>query len=257
MTTAQPLVVRGLDVRLDGRPVLAGVDLTVGSGELVALLGANGSGKSTLVKTAVGLLPASGGTVELFGTPLSRFHDHARLGYVPQRSGAAPGVPATVTEVVLSGRLSRRRLMTRPGRADRAAAERAIEQVGMAELSRRPVAELSGGQHQRVLIARALAGEPELLVMDEPTAGVDRHHTAAIAELVGELTASGTAVLLVAHDLGPVEPYVDRAVVLRDGHVVYDGSCGGVRDDMHHDHAHHAHPKAVDPADVVPTKGVW
>ncbi len=257
MTSAPPLAVRGLDVRRDGRPVLAGVDLTVGSGELVALLGANGSGKSTLVKTAVGLLPASAGSVELFGTPLARFGDHGRLGYVPQRSGAVTGVPATVAEVVLSGRLARRHLWARPNRADRAAAERAIEQVGMAELRRRPVAELSGGQHQRVLIARALATDPDLLVMDEPTAGVDRHHTQAIADLVGELTAAGTAVLLVAHDLGPVEPYVDRAVVLRDGQVMYDGSCGGVRDEMHHDHAHHRHPKVVDPADVVPTKGVW
>jgi zinc transport system ATP-binding protein len=257
MTIAPPLRVRGLDVRRDGRPVLTGVDLTVGPGELVALLGANGSGKSTLVKTAVGLLPPAAGTIELFGTPLSRFRDHARLGYVPQRSDAVPGVPATVAEVVLSGRLARRRLAARPSREDRAAVLDALELVGMDQLRRRPVTDLSGGQHQRVLIARALAARPDLLVMDEPTAGVDRHHTAAIADLVGELTDDGVAVLLVAHDLGPVEPHVDQAVVLRDGEVVYTGACGGVREDMHHDHAHHDHHRPVDPADVVPTKGVW
>lgn len=257
MSTAPPLVVRGLDVRRDGRPVLAGVDLEVGPGELVALLGANGSGKSTLVKAAVGLLPATAGTIELFGTPLARFRDHARLGYVPQRSDSVPGVPATIGEVVLSGRLARRRLAARPTRADRAAVQHALELVGMDHLRRRPVTDLSGGQHQRVLIARALATEPDLLVMDEPTAGVDRHHTAAIADLVGELTEDGVAVLLVAHDLGPVEPHVDRAVVLRDGEVAYDGPCGGIREDMHHDHAHHDVLPPVDPADVVPTEGVW
>lgn len=138
----------------------------------MALLGANGSGKSTAVRSVIGQVPLTGGTVELFGTPLRRFRTWSRVGYVPQRTTAAGGVPATIREVVSSGRLSRTKLGL-PGRADRAAVDRAIELVGLSDRAKDSVNALSGGQHQRVLIARALASEPEVLIMDEPMAGVD------------------------------------------------------------------------------------
>ncbi|MFJ4921849.1 metal ABC transporter ATP-binding protein [Streptomyces sp. NPDC088725] len=221
---AGPVVisVRAATAELGSRPVLRGLDLTVRRGEVVALLGANGSGKSTAVRSVIGQVPLSGGEISLFSTPLRRFRDWARVGYVPQRTTAASGVPATVREVVSSGRLSRRKLR-RPGKADREAVQRAIELVGLADRARDSVGALSGGQHQRVLIARALAAAPELLIMDEPMAGVDLASQEILAATLRDQVAAGTTVLLVLHELGPLEPLIDRTVVLRDGGVVYDG----------------------------------
>ncbi|MYV62004.1 ATP-binding cassette domain-containing protein [Streptomyces sp. SID4931] len=216
------IALRGATAALGARPVLRGVDLTVHRGEVVALLGANGSGKSTAVRSVIGQVPLTGGTVELFGTELRRFRRWGRIGYVPQRTTAAGGVPATIREVVASGRLSRTGLRW-PGKADRAAVERAIELVGLADRAKDSVSALSGGQHQRVLIARALASEPELLIMDEPMAGVDLASQEILASTLREQVALGTSVLLVLHELGPLEPLIDRAVVLRDGCVTHDG----------------------------------
>ncbi|WP_242570994.1 metal ABC transporter ATP-binding protein [Streptomyces sp. NP-1717] len=214
---------RGATATLGSRPVLRGIDLTLRRGEVVALLGANGSGKSTAVRSVIGQVPLTGGEVTLFGTPLRRFRDWARVGYVPQRTTAAGGVPATVREVVSSGRLSRSGLLRWPSRADRAAVRRAIELVGLTDRAKDSVEALSGGQHQRVLIARALAAEPELLIMDEPMAGVDLASQEILAATLREQVAAGATVLLVLHELGPLEPLIDRAVVLRDGLVTHDG----------------------------------
>ncbi|OPF78215.1 ABC transporter [Streptomyces antioxidans] len=244
---ADPISLRGATATLGGRPVLRGIDLTVRRGEVVALLGANGSGKSTAVRSIVGQVPLSGGELALFGIPHRRFRDWARIGYVPQRTTAASGVPATVREVVSAGRLARRRFGP-PRKADRAAVQRALELVGMADRARDPVSALSGGQHQRVLIARALAGEPELLIMDEPMAGVDLTSQEILAGTLREQVAHGSTVLLVLHELGPLEPLIDRAVVLRDGCVVHDGpppKAVGQHALPGHDHVHpHAAPDA-------------
>ncbi|MFI8964872.1 metal ABC transporter ATP-binding protein [Streptomyces sp. NPDC053493] len=246
MSTDEAVIsVRGAGAALGARPVLRGVDLTVRRGEVVALLGANGSGKSTAVRSIIGQVPLTSGTIELFGTPRKRFRDWARVGYVPQRTTAASGVPATVREVVTSGRLARRRF-GRLGRADRAAVDRAIELVGLADRAKDSVSALSGGQHQRVLIARALASEPELLIMDEPMAGVDLASQEILASTLREQVAGGTSVLLVLHELGPLEPLIDRAVVLRDGCVVHDGpppQAVGQHALPGHDHVH---PHAAD-----------
>ena len=222
-STVPAVEVTELSVDLGGRLVLRGIDVTVRRGEVVALLGTNGSGKSTLVRAMVGLLPPARGRVELFGTPLGRFRQWRRVGYVPQRITAAGGVPATVTEVVASGRLSRRTLFRPLGKVDRAAIDQALTVVGLADRKRDAVDELSGGQQQRVLIARALAGEPDLLILDEPTAGVDRASQAVFTNAIRELVGRGTTVVLVSHDLGPMHDLIDRAVVLRRGRVVYDG----------------------------------
>ncbi|WP_033820807.1 metal ABC transporter ATP-binding protein [Kitasatospora sp. MBT63] len=207
---------------LGGRPVLRGIDLTVRPGEVVALLGANGSGKSTTVRSVIGAVPLQRGSLELFGTPLGRFRAWHRIGYVPQRTTAAGGVPATVREVVSTGRLPQHRLLPFR-RRDRAAVDRALAAVGMLERASDGVAGLSGGQHQRVLIARALVGTPDLLIMDEPMAGVDLDSQQVLADTLRSEVARGAAVLLVLHELGPLEPLIDRAVVLRDGCVAHDG----------------------------------
>ncbi|MFF9024372.1 metal ABC transporter ATP-binding protein [Streptomyces eurythermus] len=250
MTTGEPVIaLREVRAELGARPVLRGIDLTVGRGEVVALLGANGSGKSTAVRAIIGQVPVSGGTVELFGTPRRSFRDWARVGYVPQRTTAAGGVPATVTEIVSSGRLAR----TRFGpfrKADREAVRRALELVGMADRAKDSVTALSGGQHQRVLIARALVSEPELLIMDEPMAGVDLASQEVLAETLRRQVEAGTTVLLVLHELGPLEPLIDRAVVLRDGCVLHDGPpprAVGQHALPGHDHVHPHAPVGTEP----------
>lgn len=214
---------RNLDVDLGQRRVLHGVDFTVSAGEVVAVLGANGSGKSTLVRTIVGLIPPTAGSVAVFGTPIASFRAHHRLGYVPQRSTAAGGVPATVREVVASGRLSRRRLFRPATRADRDAVDTAIDLVGLSEYAGRSVAHLSGGQQQRVLIARASVNDPDLLVLDEPNTGIDRRSAEGFARSLRAFTGSGRTVVVVLHEMGPLEPLIDRAVVLDAGQVIHDG----------------------------------
>ena len=229
-----------LRVRLGGALVLPHVDLTVHEGEVVALMGANGSGKSTLVRALVGVVPLESGTVGLFGQPLGRAVPWRRLGYVPQRMSAAGGVPASACEVVVSGTLDRRRL--RPPRDARTRACAALERVGLADHADRPVRELSGGQQQRVLIARALVREPDLLVLDEPVAGVDLPSQEAFARALTTLVAEGTTVLVVLHELGALTPLVRRAVVLRHGAVVYDGAPPAARrEHAEPDHVH-VHP---------------
>ena len=251
-TTEDPAIddnvidVRGASVSIGGRPVLRRVDLTVAPGEFVALMGANGSGKSTLVRAMTGLRPLAAGEIRLFGTPLDRFHARHRLGFVPQRAGAGGGVPASVWEVVSSGRLTRRRWLRPMMAADRKAIRAALEVVGLADRIRDGVATLSGGQQQRVLIARALAGEPELLFLDEPTAGVDLPNQVALADALRILKQRGATIVLVAHELGPLAPLVDRAVVMRDGRIAYDGvpiadhEVHGPLFGDSHSHHHHA-----------------
>jgi zinc transport system ATP-binding protein len=240
-------------VAIGGRPILRGIDLTVRSGDFLALLGANGSGKSTLVRALTGLRPLTTGTLDLFGTPLAAFDEWHRVGFVPQRPGAASGVPASVWEVVAAGRLTRRRLLRPLTRADREAISDALEVVGLADRASDGVSHLSGGQQQRVLIARALAGSPELFFLDEPTAGVDLPNQLALANTLRRLKERGATVVLVAHELGPLADLVDRAVVMRDGRIAYDGppladsdvSTIGVG------HAHHVAPPRHDHAPHV------
>ena len=240
-------------VVLGGRPILRGIDLTVQRGEVVAVLGANGSGKSTLVRTILGLTPLRRGSVELFGTPLDRFKEWRRLGFVPQRMSATAGVPASVWEVVASGRLAHRRPLQPMRRADKSAIRAAIDAVGLKGRSRDGCGTLSGGQQQRVLIARALAGRPELLVLDEPTAGVDLENQDVFAAILRRLVDQGTTIVLVAHELGPIEPLISRTVVMRDGRIAYDGPPLESFRDIPHDHAHHAVPAHADYSPDVAT----
>lgn len=210
-------------VAIRGRPILRHIDFTVQPGEWVAVMGANGSGKSTLVRALLGLRPLTTGTASLFGTPLAQFREWQRVGFVPQHGGASSGVPASVREVVASGRLTQRRPFWPLTREDRRAIGRAIEVVGLTEKANDGIATLSGGQQQRALIARALVGGPELLVLDEPNAGVDLPNQRALADTLHTLSDEGATVVLVAHELGPLAPLVDRAVVMRDGRMTYDG----------------------------------
>ena len=231
-----PVEVRQGSVAIGGRPILRGIDLTVAPGEFLALMGANGSGKSTLVRAITGLVPLASGSVSLFGTAYADFRDWQRVGFVPQRSTASSGVPSTVWEVVASGRITRRRPFLPLSGQDRKAISDAIEVVGLADRAQHGISQLSGGQQQRALIARALAGEPDLLVLDEPTAGVDVANQQALADALRVLKARGATIVLVAHELGPMELLIDRAVVMRDGRVAYSGPALDAGNGHHHHH---------------------
>jgi len=246
MTRVEVMSLRGGAVGYDGRPVLRDVDFTLHAGEVVVLLGANGSGKSTLVRGLLGLAPLLAGRLDVFGVPAARFHERWRIGYVPQRQTVVSGVPSTVREVVASGRLARKRPFAPLRADDRATVDAAIDTVGLTEKASTNVALLSGGQQRRVLIARALAGGPDVLVMDEPTAGVDLANQEILAATLRHLVTTGKTLLLVAHELGPLESLVDRVVILKDGRTTYDGPPSpGMRDhgDDHH-HNDHRHPTA-------------
>jgi zinc transport system ATP-binding protein len=203
-------------------PVLEDVDLTVRAGEFVALVGPNGSGKSTLLRVLLGSLEPAAGTVRLLGVRPEDV-DRARIGYVPQRPSLESEVPATVEEIVMAGRLGRRGWWRPLRRDDRDFVHHALESVGLAELADTPLNELSGGQQQRAFIARAFATEPDLLLLDEPIAGVDVESQLRFRDSLAHLISEhGAGVLLVSHELSAVAPDLDRVVVLKR-RVLFDG----------------------------------
>lgn len=194
---------------------LEDVTLRVTAGEFLALIGPNGSGKTTLIKTILGLVRPVAGTVRLFGRPPWQLKKGwQRIGYVPQISQIDLRFPLRVFEVVLMGRYGQVGLIRRPGPSDRAAARRALERVGLAELAERPIGQLSGGQRQRTLVARALATEPELLLLDEPTTGVDAGTTEGLFDLLDRLHREGMTILVVSHDVGVVAQHVNQVACL-------------------------------------------
>ncbi|MER3452713.1 MAG: ABC transporter, partial [Acidimicrobiia bacterium] len=224
MPVTDALVAEAVTAGWGGVAVVEDVTFRIAPGEFVALVGPNGSGKSTLVRALLGLHPLMSGSVRLFGEDPRRLREPGRLGYVPQRPGVHPDLPATVTEVVAAGRLARTGWLGRFGPRDHAEIDHAIESVGLGPLRRARVAELSGGQQQRAFIARAFAAEPELLVLDEPVAGVDRASQERFRDaLVHLVRGHGAAVLLVSHELGAVADALDRVIVLK-GRVVFDGA---------------------------------
>lgn len=240
MTEGPLLAVDRVSFSYGRHHVLDGVSIEVGPGEFVALAGSNGSGKSTLVRVALGLSEPASGDVRLFGQPPAQLEHRWRVGYVPQRPMVVDQLPATVDELVASGCVARRGWLRRPRAEDAGRVDRALEVVALTDLRRTPIVELSGGQQQRAFIARALASEPALLVLDEPVAGVDADSQARFRDaLVTRCRSDGVAVLLVSHELGAVADDLDRIVLLRGGSVVFDGppaelTAEGVSLGVHH-----------------------
>ncbi len=215
------LAYRGCCAGYADGPVVRDVDLEVAPGECVALLGPNGAGKTTLVRAALGLARVHSGHLEVLGHRHDRLPAGAGLGYVPQRHTVATAVPATAAEVVAGGRLGGtgplRRLLPAQRRRDRDAVLDALDRVGLRARARAPLAELSGGQQRRVLLARALAGSPRLLLLDEPTAGVDTAAARSVAAVLRESLDAGTAVLLVTHETAALAPVLHRVVRVEGG----------------------------------------
>jgi zinc transport system ATP-binding protein len=211
-----------------GRLVLRDVSLAVEAGEFVAIAGPNGGGKTTLLRLVLGLERPTRGSV--------RVAERARIAYLAQRSQIGVHAPVTVRELVEAGRASKR-MVGRLRPADRDAVEAAIERVGLSALARRPLTRLSGGQQQRAFIAKALAAEPRLLVLDEPTTGVDVEAQEALAGLLDRLHSElGVTILYVSHEFGAVEHFVRRLVLVRE-RIVFDGPPSELPD-MWHDPSH-------------------
>ena len=203
--------------------MLAGVDLAIPTGQFVGVAGPNGGGKTTLIRVALGLARPATGKALLFGRPAEDFDERSRLGYLAQRALVGIEAPVTVQELVSAGRVARRGLFRPYSDGDRRAVRGAIERVGLLERADEQVRRLSGGQRQRAHIAKALAGEPDLIVLDEPTAGVDADAQESFAALLEDLHAElGTTILYVSHEFGAVEQYVERLVLVRGG-IVFDG----------------------------------
>ncbi len=205
-------------------PVVSRVDLDIHRGDVVAVLGPNGSGKSTLIKGVLGLDDHLGGAVELFGVPRDRFREFTRLGYVPQRHSLSASVRATAAEIVEVGRLPHRPWWRPASREDRRVVTRSLEVVGLADRATEDVSTFSGGQQRRVLIARALASRPDILVMDEPTAGVDAGNQRVLVDVLHRLAAQGTTMVIVTHELAALTDLVTRVVCLSNGAVDFDGT---------------------------------
>ncbi|MGH8688116.1 MAG: ABC transporter ATP-binding protein [Burkholderiales bacterium] len=219
------LEARRLGYGYPGRAVGRELDLALAAGDVLCVLGPNGGGKTTLFRTLLGLLPAQEGEVRLEGNPLEalpRAEIARRMGYVPQGGGAP--FAFSVHEMVLMGRTAHVGLFSAPGPADRAAADRAIEALGIGALSRRVLTELSGGERQLAMIARALAQGARALVLDEPTASLDFGNQVRVLRQIRRLAAEGYAVVFSTHDPGQAFLAASRVLLLAHGGALRQGS---------------------------------
>ena len=219
------LEARNLAFGFPGRTIGREVSFSLAAGEVVCVLGPNGGGKTTLFRTLLGLLPPHDGSISLDGhalETLSRREIARRVGYVPQ--GQAGVFAYTVLEVVLMGRTAHLGAFAAPGERDRRVALRALETLGIAHLAERPVTEVSGGERQLALIARSLAQEPRLLVMDEPTASLDFGNQVRVLQSVSSLAASGISILFASHDPDHAFLAAHRALLLAEGRVIALGA---------------------------------
>jgi manganese/iron transport system ATP-binding protein len=212
---------RGLALGTRDQPqyALKDISFAVDRGRRVAIVGPNGAGKSTLFKLIIGKLRPAQGQVNIFGHGPE---DHICIGYVPQRSHIDWTFPVTVSDVVMMGRVGKIGFFRWPGRRDREIVARSLERVQAGNLAHKQIGELSGGQQQRVFIARALAQEAELLLLDEPLAGLDIPSQEAIFEILDNVQADDVTVLLATHDLSLAAEQFDRILLLNQHMVAYD-----------------------------------
>ncbi|GAB78983.1 manganese/zinc/iron transport system ATP-binding protein [Austwickia chelonae] len=241
MDTAPACRIHDLSVAYHEDLVLERIDIAVTPGKITAVVGPNGAGKSTLLKAALGLVPAVAGHAEFFGQPFPRVR--RRVGYMPQAASVDWDYPATVRTVVTMGTYGRLGWFRRPGAKEHQACEDALAHVGLSDLAHRQIGQLSGGQRQRTFLARILAQDPDLYLMDEPLAGVDTASGLAILDVLAGLRDRGKTVVLVHHDLDLVREFCDDAVLLATrqisaGSVEEALSAEYVESAYHHDGQH-------------------
>jgi zinc transport system ATP-binding protein len=216
MAEGRPIIeLEKLTVTYQQHVALDGVTMKVPAGQFLAIVGPNGSGKTTLVKAVLGTIRPTSGTVRVFGKPPWRLaEERRRIGYVPQGTNVDVTFPVRASEAVMMGRYGRIGLGRRAAAKDIEAVQRAMQRVGIERLAEEPIARLSGGQRQRVFVARALANDPELLLLDEPTTGVDVAATGTLYELLHKLHEEGMTILVVSHDIGVVANYASAVACL-------------------------------------------
>ena len=208
---------RHITASYNHQPVFHDLDLAIAPRQFVALVGPTGGGKSTLLKTILGLLPCTSGAVWL--------PEHVTIGYVPQRETIDWSFPVTVEQVVLMGRYRHTSIWPWTSRDERRRAAALLERLGLTPYAKRHISELSGGQQQRVFLARALIGEPHLLLLDEPTAGVDMKTQHDILHLLRELNGKGMTILLTTHDLNTVASHIPWVICFNHG-IIAQGTPG-------------------------------
>jgi len=209
------LSVEGVTVTYrNGHTALVDASFAIPRGSIAALVGVNGSGKSTLFKAVMGFVPLATGSVSIMGLPAREALARNLVAYVPQSEDVDWNFPVLVEDVVMMGRYGHMNFLRIPGSADRAAVDRALERVGMAALRKRQIGELSGGQKKRVFLARALAQDGRVILLDEPFTGVDVNTEEAIIRLLGELRDEGRVMLVSTHNLGSVPRFCDRAILI-------------------------------------------
>ena len=214
-----PVTLQLEDVRFGygAEPVLDGVTLALDAGQFVVLAGPNGSGKSTLLKLCVGLIVPQSGRIEVLGGSPADPSVRRRIGYAPQGLRGATNIPVSVREVVGAGLVPSKGTLHRLGRADWLLVDGTLQSVGMAELASECLFELSGGQQQRAMLARALVSDPELILLDEPTTGIDQRLRPVVAGELRRRADEGATVVVVTHDPEDFHDVVDRIVVMGEG----------------------------------------
>ncbi|MGA9872333.1 MAG: metal ABC transporter ATP-binding protein [Rhodococcus sp. (in: high G+C Gram-positive bacteria)] len=216
MTTAPPaLEVTGVGVRYRDVTALVDASLTLAPGRVCGLVGMNGSGKSTLFKAVMGVVRPDAGSISIFGGPPAKARRDGLVSYVPQSESVDWTFPVSVREVVMMGRYGKQNWMRTPRARDRDAVTAALDRVDLTDLADRQIGQLSGGQRKRAFVARAIAQEASLLLLDEPFAGVDKRTEATITRLLRELTAAGASVLVSTHDLHALPELCDEAILLQ------------------------------------------
>lgn len=216
-----PLEISDLTVAYHDLVVVEHANVTLPPGEVMAILGPNGAGKSTLIKAALGLVPPLAGEVKFFGKPLNQVR--TRVGYMPQSAEVDWDFPTTVADAVTMGTYGKLGWLRRFSPKQTEAVEQAMEAVGITDLADRQISQLSGGQKQRTFMARILAQDPDLFIMDEPFAGVDAVSERVIIGALSELQAQGKTILIVHHDLSTVKDFCSSVTLLNSGHVVASG----------------------------------
>jgi len=241
---SDPLIsVENVSFSFNGLEVIQNVTFAISPGDFMALIGPNGSGKSTLIRIIVGILKPSTGRVVIMGEELGQFTQWQRVGYVPQKATHMdPYFPASVREVVAMGLISKKRFPRLLTRQDEAVIDRALDQVDMKALKNRRIGELSGGQQQRVFIARAIVNGPDVLFLDEPTAGVDADTQTRFYEMLADLNRKeGLTIVLITHDFGIITRHVNKVACLNQRlffHGTHDDFCSSsvVQELLHGEH---------------------
>ncbi|QGH34196.1 ATP-binding cassette domain-containing protein [Gracilibacillus salitolerans] len=213
---SKPIVeMKNVNFHYGDRQALSDVNFTINKGDFIGLVGPNGGGKTTLIKLLLGMEKPTTGTIHLFGQPIRKFKEKNKLGYVSQKANSFNrGFPATVEEVVTMGLASKLGYFRRLSRQDKKLIYEAVEKVGMTDYLSENIGDLSGGQQQRIFIARALVSNPKLIILDEPTVGVDAENVEKFFDLLHELNQQNITLLLVTHDIGTMTHHASRVACL-------------------------------------------